>query len=51
MSRVQKETSFRHLLEQLRAMNEHDETAPAAFRFLYSTLTKHMDVYSSSLLL
>ncbi len=51
MSRVQKETSFRHLLEQLRAMNEHDETAPAAFRFLYSTLSKHMDAYSSSLLL
>ncbi len=51
MSRVQKETSFRHHLEQLPAMNEHDETAPAAFRFLYSTLTKHMDVYSSSLLL
>ncbi len=51
MSRVQKETSFRHLPEQLRAMNEHDETAPAAFRFLYSTLTKHMDAYSSSLLL
>ncbi len=51
MSRVQKETSFRHLLEQLRAMNEHDETAPAAFRFLYSTLSKHMDAYFSSLLL
>ncbi len=50
MSRVQKETSFRHL-EQLRAMNEHDETAPAAFRFLYSTLSKHMDAYSSSLVL
>ncbi len=48
MSRVQKETSFRHLLEQLRAIDEHDETAPAAFRFLYSTLTKHMDAYSSS---
>ncbi len=46
-----KETYFRHLLEQLRAMKEHDETAPAAFRFLYSTLTKHMDAYSSSLLL
>ncbi len=46
-----KETSFRHLLEQLRAMNEHDETAPAAFRFIYSTLSKHMDAYSSSSLL
>ncbi len=45
-----KKRSFRHL-EQLRAMNEHDETAPAAFRFLYSTLSKHMDAYSSSLLL
>ncbi len=45
------ECKKRHLLEQLRAMNEHDETAPAAFRFLYSTLTKHMDAYSSSLLL
>ncbi len=46
-----KETSFRHLLEQLQAMNEHDETAPAAFRFLYSTLKKNMDAYSSSSLL
>ncbi len=45
------ECKKRHLLEQLRAMNEHDETAPAAFRFLYSTLSKHMDAYSSSLLL
>ncbi len=36
-----KETSFRHLLEQLRAMNEHDETAPAAFRFLYSIIKTH----------
>ncbi len=27
-------------------MNEHDETAPAAFCFLYSTLTKkNIDVY------
>ncbi len=32
-------------------MNEHVETAPAAFRFIYSTLSKHMDAYSSSLLL
>ncbi len=32
-----KKRHFRYLLEQLRAMNEHDETAPAAFRFLYST--------------
>ncbi len=41
-TRVQKETSFRHLLEPLRAMNEHDETALAAFRFLYSTSTKNI---------
>ncbi len=41
---------FRHL-EQLRAMNEHDETALAAFHFLYSTSTKNIDAYSSSLLL
>ncbi len=39
MSRVQKETSFRHHLEQLQTIDEHDETEPAAFRFLYSTLT------------
>ncbi len=41
---------FRHL-EQLRAMNKHDETALAAFHFLYSTSTKNIDAYSSSLLL
>ncbi len=45
-TRVQKETSFRHFLEPLRAMNEHDETALAAFRFLYSTSTKNLDAYS-----
>ncbi len=40
----------RRYLKPLRAMNEHDETAPAAFRFLYSTLTKRIDAYSLSLL-
>ncbi len=50
-TRVEKETSFRHLLEPLRAMNENDDTAPAAFCFLYSTSTKNIDAYSSSLLL
>ncbi len=49
--RLCQECKKRHLLEQLRAINEHDESAPAAFRFLYSTLTKHMDAYSSSSLL
>ncbi len=28
-------------------MNEHDETALAAFRFLYSTLTKNIDAFDS----
>ncbi len=37
---MQKEISFRDLVEQLRAMKEHDKTALAAFCFLYSTSTK-----------
>ncbi len=44
-TRVQKETSFRDLVEQLRAMKEHDKTAPAAFRFLYSTSTKKVCLF------
>ncbi len=46
--KLRQECKKRHLLEPLRAMNEHDENTPAAFRFLYRTSTKNIDSYSSS---
>ncbi len=45
-TQVQKDTYFRHHLEQLQAMNKHDETAQAAFFFLYSTSSKNIDAYT-----
>ncbi len=42
---MQKETSFRDLLEQLRAMKEHDETAPAAFRFFTAHQQKKLYLF------